>query len=130
MSGKYPIVIDESVMSPKEHGTCPNPPMKDLRWNVDRKTTDKICCFNRHYAEYSGYFAQTDFISDAKNSELPIKFHDPITGKVLYNCSKLRGIANNTIPFSYFLQRQLIDQWIHFCRNQCHMDGHRFVIKK
>jgi len=49
----FPIYIDESVMSPKAHGTCEKPVMAKLRWNCDRETADRICCFNRHYAEYS-----------------------------------------------------------------------------
>jgi hypothetical protein len=49
----FPIYIDESVMSQKAHGTCEKPVMVKLRWNCDRETADRICCFNRHYAEYS-----------------------------------------------------------------------------
>lgn len=49
----FPIYIDESVMSQKAHGTCEKPVMSKLRWNCDRDTADRICCFNRHYAEYS-----------------------------------------------------------------------------
>lgn len=49
----FPIYIDESVMSQKAHGTCEKPVMAKLRWNCDRETADRICCFNRHYAEYS-----------------------------------------------------------------------------
>jgi hypothetical protein len=30
---------------------------EQLLWNVDRTKADEICCFNRHYAEHSGYFA-------------------------------------------------------------------------
>lgn len=59
MSSKYPITIDESVMNRKAHGTCERPVMENLRWGSDWKTADKICCFNRHYAEHSGYFLST-----------------------------------------------------------------------
>lgn len=59
MSSKYPITIDESVMNRKAHGTCERPVMENLRWGSDWKIADKICCFNRHYAEHSGYFLST-----------------------------------------------------------------------
>ena len=52
----YPLPCDESVMSPKAHGTCLKPVQKPLRWQVDWDTADRICCFNRHYAEHSGYW--------------------------------------------------------------------------
>ena len=52
----HPLPCDESVMSPKAHGTCLKPVQKLLRWQVDWDTADRICCFNRHYAEHSGYW--------------------------------------------------------------------------
>ncbi|KAL3914592.1 MAG: hypothetical protein SGPRY_007570 [Prymnesium sp.] len=44
----------EDVMSQKAHGTSESPVQENLRWNVDRKNADRICNFNRHYAEYAG----------------------------------------------------------------------------
>ncbi len=38
-------------MSPKAHGTSEKPVMKDLKWGCDYDTADRICNFNRHYAE-------------------------------------------------------------------------------
>jgi hypothetical protein len=38
-------------MSPKAHGTSSTPVQKDLRWGCDYDTADRICNFNRHYAE-------------------------------------------------------------------------------
>jgi len=61
-AGKYPVFGDDSLMSPKSHGTCARPVMKNLRWNLDYDTADKICCYNRHYAEYSGYWLTTSFL--------------------------------------------------------------------
>ena len=84
-SSKYPIYCDESVMSQKEHGTCTQPLMKNLRWGVDWATADKICCFNRHFAEYSGYFTTTHFMNEQhSNDGGPITFYDPIGGKPLF----------------------------------------------
>ncbi len=48
---KLPVLCDESVMSPKAHGTSEKPVMKDLKWGCDYDTADRICNFNRHYAE-------------------------------------------------------------------------------
>ena len=51
---KYPVVGAESIMAPKAHGTAERPVQTDLRWGCDRAVADRICCFNRHYAEHSG----------------------------------------------------------------------------
>jgi hypothetical protein len=40
----YPIVADESVMSKKAHGTSEKPVQKNLRWNCDYDTADRIWC--------------------------------------------------------------------------------------
>jgi hypothetical protein len=38
-----PVAGDDSIMNVKEHGTCPAPPPKDLRFGVtDWKTADHI----------------------------------------------------------------------------------------
>jgi hypothetical protein len=62
--GNYPIYIEDSVMSPKAHGTCALPVMSNLRWGCDHSTADRICCFNRHYAEHSGYWKTTKFLKE------------------------------------------------------------------
>mmetsp|Transcript_39222 Transcript_39222/g.94858 ORF Transcript_39222/g.94858 Transcript_39222/m.94858 type:complete len:182 (-) Transcript_39222:78-623(-) len=84
---KFPIVGDPSIMSKKKHGTSNTRVQADLRWGCDRKTADRICNFNRHYAEHAGYFRKdTDFIEYAKS--LPkgetIKFYDSNTGEPLF----------------------------------------------
>lgn len=68
MASKLPIYCDESVMSQKAHGTTDKPVQESLRWNCDRKTADNICCFNRHYAEYSGYWTKTTFLKEVSKS--------------------------------------------------------------
>ena len=36
-----------------------------MRWNCDVQTADRICNFNRHYAEYRGYFdRETSFFAE------------------------------------------------------------------
>jgi hypothetical protein len=49
-----PIVASEEIMSKKSHGTSEKPVMKELRWACDYEVADRICNFNRHYAEYAG----------------------------------------------------------------------------
>jgi hypothetical protein len=46
-TGQYPIYSGEDVMSQKAHGTSEKPVQKDLRWNCDGETADRICNFNR-----------------------------------------------------------------------------------
>lgn len=52
-SGKLPVMADEAVMNEKAHGTSEKPVQKNLRWSCDYETADRICNFNRHYAEVS-----------------------------------------------------------------------------
>eukprot|EP01083_Nonionella_stella_P125479 379562_1 len=81
------VMGDESIMSPKAHGTSNVPVQENLRWGCDRKTADNICNFNRHYAEYSGYWKSTSFLNEvtdgAKKGE-EIIFYDSNTGKPLF----------------------------------------------
>jgi hypothetical protein len=56
-SSQYPVYADESVMSQKNHGTSDKPVQSNLRWNCDFSTADRICNFNRHYAEYAGMYS-------------------------------------------------------------------------
>eukprot|EP00543_Licmophora_paradoxa_P010095 CAMPEP_0202473876 /NCGR_PEP_ID=MMETSP1360-20130828/92081_1 /ASSEMBLY_ACC=CAM_ASM_000848 /TAXON_ID=515479 /ORGANISM="Licmophora paradoxa, Strain CCMP2313" /LENGTH=203 /DNA_ID=CAMNT_0049100959 /DNA_START=54 /DNA_END=665 /DNA_ORIENTATION=- len=84
---KLPIMAEEDVMAQKKHGTSEKPVMKDLRWNCDFQVADRICNFNRHYAEYAGYWTTTEFLDDIKtrsNPEEPIEFFDSVTGELLF----------------------------------------------
>jgi len=77
----------ESIMSPKEHGTSAQPVQDDLMYGVDRKLADRICSYNRHFAEMGGYFRSTNWeeavLAAAKGGE-PITFYDSVTGKPLF----------------------------------------------
>jgi peptide methionine sulfoxide reductase MsrB len=86
-TGQYPVMAEEAAMSAKAHGTSEKPVQKDLRWNCDNDTADRICNFNRHYAEFAGYWATTDFLKskDAEEAEQqPIQFYDSVTGEQLF----------------------------------------------
>ena len=88
---KYPIIADESVMDQKAHGTSDKPVMKNLRWNCDWDTADRICNFNRHYAEHAGYWTATTFLQYVKeNPENAIDFYDSVTGALLFTAPKGR----------------------------------------
>ena len=74
---KLPIMADESVMAPKAHGTTETPVQQNLRWNCEWKTADKICSFNRHYAEYAGYWESTNFLEEVdREKERGLVLHD------------------------------------------------------
>ena len=46
-AGQLPVMAEEEVMSQKAHGTSEKPVQKNLRWNCDFNTADRICNFNR-----------------------------------------------------------------------------------
>jgi peptide methionine sulfoxide reductase MsrB len=80
-----PVVMGtEDIMAPKAHGTCPNPPQENLRWNCDYSVADKICCNNRHFAEYSGYFQSLPSFSNELKSSGMIEFYDSVSGDLLF----------------------------------------------
>ena len=92
-SSEYPIYCDESVMRPKAHGTCEFPAQGNLRWGCDRDTADRICCFNRHYAEHSGYWSsKTSFLKEIKETAGETTFYDTVTGKPLFVAPRGRTV--------------------------------------
>ena len=82
VTGGAPVHGSDVIMMPKAHGTSAAPVMEQLRWGCDRELADRICNFNRHYAESSGYFLKTTFLQDAVGGE--IIFRDSNTGKPLF----------------------------------------------
>lgn len=93
-TGKYPIMAEESVMSKKAHGTSEKPVMKDLRWGCDYDTADRICNFNRHYAEYAGYWQTTEFLKSIEKEDKPVKFYDSVTGELLFTAPVGRSMED------------------------------------
>eukprot|EP00545_Synedropsis_sp_CCMP1620_P012919 CAMPEP_0119004898 /NCGR_PEP_ID=MMETSP1176-20130426/1419_1 /TAXON_ID=265551 /ORGANISM="Synedropsis recta cf, Strain CCMP1620" /LENGTH=151 /DNA_ID=CAMNT_0006956659 /DNA_START=160 /DNA_END=615 /DNA_ORIENTATION=- len=76
-------------MAPKAHGTSATPVQSTLRWNCDNKLADRICNFNRHYAEHATYFNRdTTFLTDAQaelTADAPtIDFYDSNSGQKLF----------------------------------------------
>ena len=93
----FPIVAkEEEIMYPKSHGTSEKPVQKDLLYGMDFETADRICNFNRRYAEYKGYC--TNFLNflerkaqeeetRSKSQELApftTSFYDSVTGNLLF----------------------------------------------
>merc|ERR1719409_359564 len=72
-------------MSQKAHGTTATKVQEGLRWNVDRGTADKICSFNRHYAEHAGYWTtrSVTFLQE-ETGDKEVLFRDSVTGEALF----------------------------------------------
>jgi len=82
----------EDIMSPKAHGTSEYPVQENLKWDCDWETADRICNFNRHYAEFAGYWESTSLLSDvAQNIEEE-------TGTVTFYDSGWKGRPLFTAP--------------------------------
>lgn len=107
--GGQPIKGTEQLMAQKAHGTSATPVQDNLRWNADGKTADRICNFNRHYAEYAGYFRTTNFYkeaeAEAKSGDLV--FYDSNSGKPLF-----RGPTGRT--WEAFVKESNVHGWPSF----------------
>lgn len=83
LNEKLLVMGSEDIMSPKAHGTSEKAVMKDLKWGCDYDTADRICNFNRHYAEFAGYWATTKYLEEV-DRENPTKYYDAVTGNHLF----------------------------------------------
>lgn len=76
---------DERIMAPKVHGTSSTPVQSDLLYGVSNKLADRICNFNRHFAEMGGYFQSTNWEDSVLQANgQPLTFYDSVTGKPLF----------------------------------------------
>ena len=68
--------------------------MRDLRFGCDQKTADRISCFNRHYAEHSGYAFQLPrtWYETATALGTEITYYDSVTGKPLFIAPRGRSV--------------------------------------
>jgi hypothetical protein len=92
-----PLVYgDDSIMSPKEHGTTAAEVQDNLRYGVSRKLADKISSFNRVFAEMGGYFEGTNFEDEVrrvvKETGGPVTFYDSVSGKPLFRAPIGRSV--------------------------------------
>jgi len=104
---------DESLMSPKAHGTSPVPVQQNLRWSCDFSTSDRICNFNRHYAEHAGYWEGTKFLEEEGDKE--INFYDSNSGKLLFTAPKGR-------TFEQFVKESRSHGWPSFRDEETNWD--------
>lgn len=98
---------DESIMSQKGHGTSANPVQSNLQYGVSEKLADKICNFNRQFAEFAGYFRSTSFEDVVLASKGPVTFYDSVTGKPLFVAPINRSAED-------FIQESEIHGWPSF----------------
>lgn len=68
------------------------------------RNADKICCFNRHYAEFSGYAFSAQVIwleqlrseqrqaNEKASPEVPTTYYDSVTGKPLFKAPVGRSL--------------------------------------
>ena len=108
VTGGKPRMGEESLMSQKAHGTTASPVQQDLRWGVSRETADRICSFNRHYAEYSGYFKSSgvNFLSQIKRDGETV-YYDSVSGKPLFVAPRGRSVDD-------FLKESAVHGWPSF----------------
>lgn len=116
------VMGDESIMSQKAHGTSEVPVQKNLRWDCDWETADRICNYNRHYAEHSGYFEKTSFVEDAKNNA-EIEFFDSNTGKLLFTAPKGRSMEDFLVESRAHGWPSFRDQEVNWDFVRCLKDG-------
>ena len=64
-------------------GTSDSAVQSSLRYNVDNSLADKITNYNRHFAEFSGYFRSTSWMKDVNKDEVTTYF-DSVTGVPLF----------------------------------------------
>ena len=82
---------DESIMSKKAHGSTEKPAMTNLRYGVDYQTTDRVCSFNRHYAEHSGYAFEKNWVDEIRNKG-EVTYYDSVSGKPLFIAPRGRTV--------------------------------------
>jgi peptide methionine sulfoxide reductase MsrB len=71
-------------MQNKEHGSSAKPVQGNLLYGVDNKLADRICSYNRRFAEPGGSFQSTTLEKAVLEASGPITFYDSVTGKALF----------------------------------------------
>jgi hypothetical protein len=120
-----PVRGGEEIMEEKQHGTSEKPVQKDLRWNCDFQTADRICNFNRHYAEHSGYWqTKKEFVDtlmeESKKGGGPIDYFDSVTGKLLFTAPKGR-------TYDMFIKESMSHGWPSFRDEEVNWENVRIL---
>ena len=63
-----------------------------MLFEVTNKLSDKICNYNRHFAELGGYFESKPFEEAVRNSSGPVTFYDSVSGKPLFQAPIGRSV--------------------------------------
>ena len=108
-TSKYPLVAEESVMRQRAHGTSDKPAQQNLKFGCDFETADKICSFNRHYAEFSGYAFQQkiSWLDEIQKESEPRVYYDSVTGQPLFKAPIGRSVQE-------FIQESRAHGWPSF----------------
>ena len=119
---KYPIVGSKDIMRRNGHGTSKTPVQFDLRWDCERKEADKICNFNRHYAENAGTFHRKypqfkKEFQKAKKLGTTMKFYDSNTGNLLFEAPNLQSRTHDE-----FWKESIKHGWPSFRDNEVNWD--------
>jgi len=118
-----PVVMGtEEMMKKKAHGTCVKAVQESLKWNVDRENADKICCFNRHYAEHSGYAFGGRGVTWLKEVDRtgPTIYYDSVHGKSVFKAPIGRA-------FDEFLAESKAHGWPSFRDDEVDWDSVRVL---
>ena len=92
----------------------------NLRFAVDRKTADRICSYNRMFAERAGYYLTTSFVDEMDAAKGPLTFYDSVTGKALFKAPVGRSVDD-------FLAESYVHGWPSFRDNEVVWDNVRVL---
>ena len=79
------------------------------------QTADRICNFNRHYAEFAGYWEQTSFLKEESEASGEISFYDSNTGNELFTAPRGRS-------FEQFVKESRVHGWPSFRDDEVNWD--------
>jgi len=103
------------LMAQKAYGTCVEQVQNNLRWDADRKTAERIDCYNRQFAEFAGYWERTNFLSKEAGAgdegKPPVTFYDSVTGKPLF-------VAPQGRSWKEFVAESKVHGWPSFRDNE------------
>ena len=102
---QLPVIGPESLMDNSRNsgrfGTCSGPVDQDsLLFGSNPHIATRICCHNRHYAENSGYFKSTSWLSDISSAQS--LRGDEADGSVALSVERASGDVGEQQVWNYF----------------------------
>ena len=117
--GGFPLKGGEELMSQKGHGTSISPVQEKLKYACDVKLADRICNFNRNWAEHAGYWtSETTFLKEL-NVKNDLTFYDSVTGVPLFK------ISPTIRPLEEWVEESKVHGWPSFRDNEVVWDNVR-----